>query len=82
MHDNDKPMRGPWTSVSALDHLWSLSVNPSDIVSGPLRIRWEFFDHAAKLPWNPEKEKDRAHRDMLTRALLAEVENKDPLEEV
>jgi hypothetical protein len=45
----------------------------------PIAIRWKYFQHASRLPINPYADEDRKTGNLLTRAILAEYENPEPV---
>lgn len=71
-----KPANGFAYTPLELEGLMHIPVDGTqDVLMGPLAKRWEYFEHASKLAINTHREQDKATRDLLTRALLAERED-------
>lgn len=60
-----------------LGAIWSLPVELADVVNSFAK-KFEFMTQCAASPTNPEREKDAYNRDLIKRALLAEVGDPEP----
>lgn len=81
MYQFAKPADGYAYNANELRAILHITVDGlKDVLEGPLSKRWEVFVRWADKPpgTNPYRNIDTWSRDLLTRALLAEVEDPEP----
>lgn len=69
-----KPDNGEAYTVIELNTIYQFEIHGMDYMNAMER-RWEFFQHLARMPKNPDRDADKATGDLITRAILAEVQN-------
>lgn len=60
-----------------LNAIWQLQVDVADIIKS-FEKKFEFFKHCSQLTSNPQKAQDFETSELIARALIAEVENRQP----
>jgi hypothetical protein len=77
-----RPSNGFIYNETELDALWEIGPTGAEVLNGPLGERWEFARHcvALNLPENNEPVTSQQMVDILTKAILAEVEDPQPLD--
>lgn len=76
-HPNDGDAYSP-RELAAIDDI-DVDLNQTHFgTASPLAVRWQFFAHAARLAINPTRESDQTIAALISRAVLAEFENRTP----